>query len=351
MTNRLRRRPPAARPDRAWRSSATVLAALVLLLVGTRRPASRPRCASTLPALASLSQNIPLQAGAAVRGSAPAFDALAESRAQLEQVLARIDAGGARDRASAASPTGRCSSSRPQAVLDGRAGRTRGAARRGRRARDHAAAGGRRGQRAAGERPDQRDRPRPPPGAFRTARPAVEQDLSALADGTVPVEAATRRVSDSLGYMGAGRRRPGRTAGPLGVPAAPAAAAQAVQMLGAVYQQPARPGAAQSSRSATSSNECRPRATRWPRAAPRCMRACQAAGQGAGSARPAGSRARGCRCCSCRLRRSRWRWPPCCIARSPRCAGRPTCKRGRTSATRRRSCGCSTNSRASPTAT
>ena len=64
---------------------------------------------------------------------------------------------------------------------------------------------------------------------------AVEQDLSALADGTVPVEAATRRVSDSLGYMGEVVAGLGGQAGPLGVPAAPAAAGQAVQMLGAVF--------------------------------------------------------------------------------------------------------------------
>mgnify|MGYP003484871514 CR=1 FL=1 len=72
---------------------ATVLAALVLLIAG-RLGSQQAEVREHAAALASLSQNIPLQAGAAVRGSAPAFDALAESRAQLEQVLARIDSGG-----------------------------------------------------------------------------------------------------------------------------------------------------------------------------------------------------------------------------------------------------------------
>ena len=97
---------------------ATVLAALVLLAagrIGSQQATVREHAA----ALASLSQNIPLQAGAAVRGSAPAFDSLAESRAQLEQTLAGIAAS----RGSSTLGTGPgwpVFLEQAQAVLDGR---------------------------------------------------------------------------------------------------------------------------------------------------------------------------------------------------------------------------------------
>src|SRR5512139_2297251 len=67
--------------------AAALLAALALLLSG-RAIQQQLQLREHMAALTSLSQNIPLQAGAAVRGSAPAFDALAESRARLEKVLA-----------------------------------------------------------------------------------------------------------------------------------------------------------------------------------------------------------------------------------------------------------------------
>ena len=72
--------------------AAAVLAALSLLLSG-RAIEQQSQLREHVGALTSLSQNIPLQAGAAVRGSAPAFDALAASRVRLERVLDEINAG------------------------------------------------------------------------------------------------------------------------------------------------------------------------------------------------------------------------------------------------------------------
>ena len=66
--------------------AAAALAALVLLVSG-RITSQQAGLREQAAALASLAQNIPLQAGAAVRGSAPAFDALAESRAQLDRLV------------------------------------------------------------------------------------------------------------------------------------------------------------------------------------------------------------------------------------------------------------------------
>ncbi len=39
---------------------------------------------------------------------------------------------------------------------------------------------------------------------FELRAQAIDQDLTALADGTAPVEAASRRLTDSLEFMGAG---------------------------------------------------------------------------------------------------------------------------------------------------
>jgi len=212
---------------------ATVLAALVLLVagrIGSQRAEVREHAAT----LASLSQNIPLQAGAAVRGSAPAFDALAESRAQLEQVLARIDSAGGAS-ALGTEPGWPVFLEQAQAVLDGRsaaldAQRAAAAVREITPQLVAAAANVLQASGPAGSIDLGRHLER-----FELRTHAVEQDLSALADGTVPVEAATRRVSDSLGYMGEVVDGLGGRSGPLGVPAAPAAAGQAVQMLGAVF--------------------------------------------------------------------------------------------------------------------
>ena len=55
--------------------AAAVLAALALLLSG-RTMQQQTQLREHVADLTALAQNIPLQAGAAVRGSAPAFDAL-----------------------------------------------------------------------------------------------------------------------------------------------------------------------------------------------------------------------------------------------------------------------------------
>src|SRR6187401_3273391 len=72
--------------------AAAVLAALALLLAG-RTMQQQTQLREHVADLTALAQNIPLQAGAAVRGSAPAFDALTGSRERLERVLDEIDAG------------------------------------------------------------------------------------------------------------------------------------------------------------------------------------------------------------------------------------------------------------------
>ena len=71
---------------------AALLAAVALLLSG-RAMQQQAQLREHMSSLTALAQNIPLQAGAAVRGSAPAFDALAASRARLERVIDEIDAG------------------------------------------------------------------------------------------------------------------------------------------------------------------------------------------------------------------------------------------------------------------
>ena len=71
---------------------AALLAAVALLLSG-RAMQQQAQLREHLSSLTALAQNIPLQAGAAVRGSAPAFDGLAASRARLERVIDEIDAG------------------------------------------------------------------------------------------------------------------------------------------------------------------------------------------------------------------------------------------------------------------
>ena len=71
---------------------AALLAAVALLLSG-RAMQQQAQLREHLSSLTAIAQNIPLQAGAAVRGSAPAFDALAASRTRLERVIDEIDAG------------------------------------------------------------------------------------------------------------------------------------------------------------------------------------------------------------------------------------------------------------------
>ena len=107
---------------------AALLAAAALLLSG-RAMQQQAQLREHLSSLTAIAQNIPLQAGAAVRGSAPAFDALAASRARLERVIDEIDAGKSAV-GLLSSPSARVLGSergwpalleQSQAVLDGRA--------------------------------------------------------------------------------------------------------------------------------------------------------------------------------------------------------------------------------------
>jgi twitching motility protein PilJ len=208
---------------------ATVVAALVLLFSG-RSSGQQAELRESAAALSALSQNIPLQAGAAVRGSSPAFDALGASRARLEQVLATP---GARQIGSEAGWS--VLMEQAQAVLDGRtaaldAQRAAAAVRELTPQLVAAAAGV---AKAAGPvRPDALDRHLE---RFELRAQAVEQDLAALADGAVPVEAASRRLSDSLAYMGQVVAGLNGEDNPLGIAAATGPVAEAARMLGAVF--------------------------------------------------------------------------------------------------------------------
>jgi hypothetical protein len=181
---------------------SALLAALALLLSG-RTAGDLVRKREQTAELAALSQNMPLQAGAAVRGSAPAFDALADSRLRLTRVLEEsgLAQGSGKN---AAGWTAMLEQS--QSVLDGR----------------EAALKAQQAAAAVRELTPQLltalantvkafDPPRPAAAPqferFELRAQAVDQDLSALADGTAPVEAASRRLTDSLEYMGASRPR------------------------------------------------------------------------------------------------------------------------------------------------
>jgi len=209
---------------------ATVIAALVLLLAG-RGAGQQAQAREQAATLAALAQNIPLQAGAAARGSAPAFDALAESRARLEQAV-KDGRGG--EFGSAAGWAVLLEQS--QAVLDGRAAaleaqRAAAAVREITPQLVAAAAGV---AKAAGA--DRNDPLMLHLERFEVRAQAIEQDVAALADGTAPVEAASRRLAANLAYLAqvvAGLN--GETTS-LGVGAAPPAAAAAMQTLTAVYR-------------------------------------------------------------------------------------------------------------------
>jgi twitching motility protein PilJ len=209
---------------------ATVIAALVLLLAG-RGAGEQARAREQAATLGALAQNIPLQAGAAARGSAPAFDALAESRARLEQAV----------NASTGDQFGTAAGwavllEQSQAVLDGRAAaldaQRAAAAVRELTPQLMAAAAG--VAKAVGA--DRADPLVANLERFEVRAQAVEQDVAALADGTAPVEAASRRLADNVAFLGqvvAGLNGGENT---LGVTAAPAAAAEALQALTAVYR-------------------------------------------------------------------------------------------------------------------
>jgi twitching motility protein PilJ len=188
--------------------ASALLAALALMLSG-RSVTQQAQLREHVAALSSLSQNIPLQAGAAVRGSAPAFDALADSRAKLERVLNEIDAGKS-SVGVLSSPSARLLGNeagwpalleQSQAVLDGRdaALKAQKAAASVRDLTPQVLAAATAVLKAMG--PARNETVNGAFERFEIKAQAVEQDLSALADGTAPVEAASRRLTDSLVYM------------------------------------------------------------------------------------------------------------------------------------------------------
>jgi twitching motility protein PilJ len=187
---------------------AALLAALTLVLSG-RAMQQQTQLREHMAALTSLSQNIPLQAGAAVRGSGPAFDALVASRTRLEHVIAEIDAGKSAV-GMLASPSARVLGGeagwpalldQSQAVLEGRdaALQAQKVAAAVRESTPRMLSTAAEVLKAMGPaRPDAINRSFE---RFELRAQAVDQDLSALADGTAPVEAASRRLTDSLDFM------------------------------------------------------------------------------------------------------------------------------------------------------
>ena len=336
---------------------SALLAALALLLSG-RTAAQQAQLREHVATLTSLSQNIPLQAGAAVRGSAPAFDALADSRARLERVLNEVDAGKSAV-GMFASPSAQLLGGengwpalleQSQAVLDGRDAAIK-AQKAAAVVRDltpqvlAAAAGVMKAMGPA--RPELVNRSFE---RFEIKAQAVEQDLAALADGTVPVEAASLRLTDSLDYMGqvvgglAGERNA------LGLGAASAPATDAARVLSTLFH--------------SESDEVRAVVALGDRIEQ--MQAARNALAESGTALYAGLARKARPVVSCG---GLARQPMAAVDLHPRDAGRtrhghvaaaparcvaPGSRApgaARTSATSRPSCGCSTNCRAWPTAT
>ena len=222
---------------------AALLAAITLVLAG-RAMQQQSQLREHLASLTSLAQNIPLQAGAAVRGSAPAFDALGASRARLERVVDEINAG-----KSAVgvlnSPSARLLGhengwpallEQSQAVLDGRdaALQAQGAAAQVREQLPHLLTVATQVMRQMGPaRPDAVARSFE---RFELRAQALEQDITGLAEGTVPVEASARRLTDSLNFMGEVAAGVNGEPNRLGLGAAPGAAAAGASELLALYR-------------------------------------------------------------------------------------------------------------------
>jgi twitching motility protein PilJ len=183
--------------------ASALLAGLALIFVA-KSAGDRARFRESFATLTALAQNIPLQAGAAVRGSAPAFDALADSRQRLEQTL------GSETHGALLGPDERFGDQagwtalleQSQAVLDGRdaALKAQQAAANVRETTPQLLAA--LSAVLDGLGPARAENLSRHAERFEVRARAVEQDLSALADGTSPVEAASRRLADSLDYMG-----------------------------------------------------------------------------------------------------------------------------------------------------
>ena len=208
---------------------AAVIAAIVLLLAG-RGAGEQAAVREQAVTLAALTQNIPLQAGAAVRGSAPAFDALGESRAQLAQVLRSPHPQLVGDESGWSVLL-----EQAQAVLDGRnasLGAQRSAAAYRELAPQLVAAAAGVANAAGPARPEALVRHLE---RFELRTQAVEQDLAALADGTAPVETASRRLSDSVAYMSQVIGGLRGEENPLGLAAPQGPATEAVDLLATVF--------------------------------------------------------------------------------------------------------------------
>ena len=225
MTNRLdaaRLHPLTVRVAIA----ATVLAALAMLaqwqLGG--RAAARTSQGTTLAALA---ETLPLQAASAAGGTVASFDALADSRARLVQVLGEAGLDG--------DPAWAAVLEQSQAVLDGRA-TAESVARAASGAREltpqvlAATANVARAMGAA--RPDAFNRQLE---RFELRARSLEQDLAALAGGA-PVDATVQRLGESLEYMSQVVGGLNGEANPLGITAAQGPAADAARLLSAVFQ-------------------------------------------------------------------------------------------------------------------
>ena len=212
---------------------AAALAALALALQWQFAGRQSGRDAEAA-ALAALAQGIPLQAGAAVRGSSPAFDSLAASRARLETRVTGAGPSGAGLAGERANWLAMLEQS--QTVLDGRAAAldTRKALASVRELTPQVLAATANVAKAMGPtRPEafnrQLDR-------FELRAQAIEQDLAALADGTTAVEAASRRLAESLEYMGQVVGGLIGDSNPLGIVAAQGPAAPAARLLAAVFR-------------------------------------------------------------------------------------------------------------------
>ncbi len=215
---------------------ALVAAALAALLFALQwqfadRRASRD---AVVAMLSGLAQGIPLQAGAAVRGSAPAFDSLATSRARLEGLV--VDARGSGERLPGGDDNWLAMLEQSQAVLDGRAAAldTRKVLANVRELTPQVLAATANVAKAmGGSRPEafnrQLDR-------FEVRAQAIEQDLAALAEGTTSVEAASRRLAESLEFMGQVVGGLVGDSNPLGIVAAQGPAADAARLLAAVFR-------------------------------------------------------------------------------------------------------------------
>jgi twitching motility protein PilJ len=212
------------------------LLAAVSLLVSGQAAKRQQQFSEQAAVLSAQSQNIPLQAGAAVRGSAPAFDSLANSRAKLVEVIGETGADSPGSAQFGPPDAWKAFLEQSQAVLDGRdaALRSQQAAAGVRELTPQLLAAAANVMQTMG--PVQLQSQAQYFERFEVRAQAVAQDLSALADATAPVEAASRRLTDSLQYMSEVVRGLAGEENSLGVLPAPPASADAVGLFQAVFR-------------------------------------------------------------------------------------------------------------------